>query len=118
MIKRICIKDFNYREFGNWDEDMVYIGRRNISYLPKEISHHPSSSWGNDYVMTRYSERADAVNSFRIQLWHLIKSDPDAINRLISLQNKTLVCWCKENQLCHGDIIIKAVNYYVKNQVG
>ncbi|MCH2670165.1 MAG: DUF4326 domain-containing protein, partial [Gammaproteobacteria bacterium] len=91
MIKRICIKDFNYREFGNWDEDMVYIGRRNISYLPKEISHHPSSSWGNDYVMTRYSERADAVNSFRIQLWHLIKSDPDAINRLISLQNKTLV---------------------------
>lgn len=115
MVKRMCIKDFNYRDIDSWKCGMVYIGRNNVSTLPKEIKDTRNLDWGNIYVMKTEADRINAVKSYRKHLWEMIKEKPETISYLKLLKNKTLVCWCKEHQLCHGDIIIKAVNYYVNN---
>lgn len=87
------------------EEYDVYIGRGSV--------------WGNDYSHlpeTKASHKVDtrdeAVESYRGQLWDSIRSGRITIEMLKSLDGKRLGCFCKP-QSCHGDIIVKAVEWAI-----
>lgn len=76
----------------------IYIGRGSI--------------WGNDEQMTDSSdsERQRVIECYRNQLWSQIKSGIITKQMLLDLQGKTLGCFCKPKS-CHGDILVKAVQW-------
>lgn len=72
--------------------DDVYIGR--------------PSKWGNPFVLSRESERAEVLA--RYEEW--LKTQPvlmEAARR--ELRGKRLVCWCHPKP-CHGDVLARIAN--------
>lgn len=74
-------------------ENTVYVGR--------------GSRWGNPYTLEFY-DREHAVNNFKqfeVGRRTLTKRN---IQKL--LRGKNLACWCKLNETCHADILLKIAN--------
>ena len=81
----------------------VYIGRGSI--------------WGNPYshkAGTKAEFVVDsvdqAISEYKKHLWREIKSGQKTIQQLKDLNGKRLGCFCKPKQ-CHGDVIVKAVEW-------
>ena len=83
------------------------------------------SPLGNPYKMNGEESRDTVVELYHQWLWNQIKwsRDPDidhsAFNELIRItrlvksgKNVRLVCWCAPSP-CHGDIIIRAINWLI-----
>jgi hypothetical protein len=68
--------------------DAVFIGR--------------PSKWGNPFRIGVHGTRAEVIKKY--ENW--IRIQPQLMNSLHELQDKTLVCYCKPLP-CHGDILIK-----------
>ena len=101
--KRECIKarelgKLGYTSLHVWSESEshVYIGRRNPGL------HIYQAMWGNPYRLLHY-ERSEAVNLYE----DYVRRNSTLLSRIPSLNNKILGCYCRPNQLCHGDILIK-----------
>lgn len=73
----------------NTDEYDIYIGRPSI--------------YGNPYPA---SNRIKSISLFKNYFYNRIKSDKHFLDKVNSLQGKTLGCFCKPLP-CHGDIIIE-----------
>lgn len=78
----------------------VYIGR--------------PSKWGNPFTHIKDKKtkaefivetREMAIQKYR----EWILTQPQLLNDLHELKNKTLGCWCKP-QSCHGDVLIELIN--------
>lgn len=81
----------------------VYIGR--------------PSKWGNPYshkegtlAEFKVETKEEAISQYRRYLWRLIKSEEVTLKELLSLDGKTLGCFCKPRS-CHGDIICQAIEW-------
>lgn len=76
----------------------VYIGRGSI--------------WGNPFPINESvgDTRDVVIEKFRQHLFKQIKQGHITIRQLKDLDNKTLGCFCKPKS-CHGDIIVKAVEW-------
>lgn len=76
----------------------VYIGR--------------GSKWGNPFPMKNKSdeERNRVIKEYKKYLWNQLNNGSISIDDLLSLDGKTLGCFCKPKP-CHGDIIVNAVNW-------
>jgi hypothetical protein len=69
-------------------EGAVYVGR--------------GSKWGNPCKVENESQRSDAVAWFEAHI---------APNLDVSeLRGKNLACWCRLDQECHADILLKLAN--------
>lgn len=84
----------------------VYIGRGSV--------------WGNPYshientkAKYKVDSRDDAVDSYKYHLWDMIKRGEITTEMLVKLDGKRLGCFCKPKK-CHGDIIVKAVKWALK----
>ena len=66
----------------------VYIGRGR------------GSKWGNPFVIGRDGNRDEVISKFEMYMM----SNPQLIQQLPELIDKTLGCWCKP-KACHGDIL-------------
>lgn len=77
---------------------ITYIGRR-FTRGPYDFT---ASPWANPYP-ARSNGRERPVALYR---QHILNS-PDLMARLEELEGKTLGCWCKPDQLCHGDVLIE-----------
>lgn len=66
----------------------VYIGR--------------PSKWGNPFTIGVHGNRSQVIAQFE----NYIRDNPDLLNDLPELVNKTLGCYCKP-QACHGDVLVK-----------
>ena len=64
----------------------VYIGR--------------PSRWGNPFAIGKDGARSDVIAKYRA--W--ILSQPELLDHIGELKNKTLGCWCHP-QACHGDVL-------------
>ena len=73
------------------DKFDVYIGR--------------PSKWGNPFTIGKDGTRNEVIEKYRD--W--IKTQPDLIESLHELRDKTLGCWCSPNA-CHGDILVELAN--------
>jgi hypothetical protein len=79
---------------------------------------------GNPFVLKNESKRDFVISEYRKWLWGEInKPDSKVRNELFKLASRVknkekirLVCFC--NPLpCHGDVIIKAVNWLIKSDL-
>lgn len=63
------------------------------------------SKWGNPFLIGRDGTREEVIEKYR--QW--ILTQPQLMNDLKELKNKTLGCWCRP-LLCHGDVLVELVN--------
>ena len=106
----------------------VYIGRKNQAYKLEQ------SPLANPFIIGKHGSREQVVESYRRWLWEQVKEGmtgkPNAAwDELKSLQAHakklmekyddclTLTCWCKESELCHGDVIIRCLEWMNKNNL-
>jgi hypothetical protein len=80
------------------EKEDVYIGRGSI--------------WGNPYKLENdtAAERKQVIQLYSDYFWDNVKSGQFTIAMLLELDGKRLGCFCKP-KLCHGDIIVAAVNW-------
>lgn len=74
----------------------VYIGR--------------GSMWGNPFHIGEHGTRDEVIELYKMHLWKQIKQGKITKEDLLELDGKRLGCFCKP-QACHGDIIVKAVEW-------
>jgi hypothetical protein len=86
------------RFVGFKDPNVVYIGRR----WTMGGYNLPDSPWKNPYTVKRYG-REVAVELYR---QHILSS-VEMLSRLDELAGKTLGCWCKLDERCHGDVLLE-----------
>ena len=85
------------------------VNRRNNKVYDLSIGR--DSRWGNRSILSDASnnlERDAVCDSHDIQLTHQILSGEVTIDDLLSLEGKTLGCWCVPKR-CHGHNIIRRV---------
>jgi hypothetical protein len=106
----------------------IYIGRKNQAYKLEQ------SPLANPFVIGKHGSREQVVESYRRWLWEQVKEGMagkpnaawDELKYLQSYAKKliekyreclTLTCWCKESELCHGDVIIRCLKWMNKNNL-
>lgn len=84
----------------------VYIGRSGSN----------KGKFGNDYEVTDTRTAEEAVELYRKDLWEKIKSSPKYAKDIYALKGKKLGCpGPEENDVCHGQVILKAIKYLDEN---
>ena len=77
------------------------------------------SRLGNPYRIGKDGNRKEVIAKYRKYLWRCIKGKNEVYKELIKLSymdnNTRLGCWCKP-KACHGDIIVKAINWLKKKR--
>jgi Domain of unknown function (DUF4326) len=76
-------------------ENTVYIGR--------------GSKWGNYFTVEKYG-REKAVSMFEEYINHPNSPNNFVFDDIKELAGKNLACWCKENEACHGDVLLEMAN--------
>lgn len=112
-IKRVDVREKVH------SENSVYIGRYNKTY---NLSPSPLA---NPYVIGKDGTRDEVVEKYRQWLWVQVQNNNLAFTELKRLSlgarknnSLTLMCWCKENEKCHGDVIISCLNWMESNNIG
>ena len=88
-----------YANLKAWmaDPDNVYIGRGGIVFIDGERFPKTASKWANPYkVGAKDGTREEVIEKYKEYAKKYSTSE------LLSLQGKTLGCWCKPES-CHGD---------------
>lgn len=86
--------------------DAVYIGRENGRKRLKR------SKWHNPFKITPDTDRADALDLFRL---HMTVGEGRHLD-LNELTGKALACWCRRSDdpssttRCHGDVLVALWN--------
>lgn len=80
------------------DPDIVYIGR--------------GSRFGNPFVIGGCTgrTRGDVIRLYKGWLWGRLKSGVFTKEMLLELDGKRLACYCAP-QACHGDVLVKAIEW-------
>lgn len=79
--------------------------RVNFQEKPFDIFIGRPEKWSNPFPIRKDRTREEAVILF--EKW--IRKKPDLLADLDELDGKILGCWCKEGQICHGDVLIKLI---------
>lgn len=83
----------------------VYVGRGSIFGNPFKVGLHGDAKECVDkYInyMLPYSHEKGTLYEFYISVCNL--------ELIQTLKGKNLACWCKENEICHGDWLIEIAN--------
>lgn len=64
------------------------------------------SKFSNPFKLKEHGNRAEILNKFEAYF----KALPNLDSLLDELADKRVACWCKTDQKCHIDIIIKLYN--------
>jgi hypothetical protein len=115
----IVMKVGNGKTTGFIGEDKIYIGRANKSYKL------PASPLANPFAIGKQGDRKTVIQKYRVWLWQSVKYYLDTreitpvVQELMNIANRvkngediTLICWCSPQE-CHGDIIIRCVNWMI-----
>lgn len=68
--------------------------------------------WGNPIRLKDDSKEArdKCVDEHDIWIWNQIRAGKITLDELLSLEGKTLACWCVPKR-CHGHNIVRAVQW-------
>jgi len=69
----------------------VYVGR--------------GSRWGNPFIVGIHGSVGECVAKFQQELCNINSRLSFAVEDVAELRGKTLVCWCKESDPCHADVL-------------
>jgi hypothetical protein len=133
-IKRVCIKNPSVKTYLNKHlleqesyPEVVYIGRK---IKAKGYPDLPGSSLANPYYINKDGTREEVVEKYRKWLWEQIQGNTEAKEELeellknIKFKQKLnafplkIACWCKEDEKCHGDVVINCLNWMNENNLG
>lgn len=95
------------------------VKRVHFKKKPYDIYCGRPSFWGNPYshkndTLAKYkvSSRKESVEMYE----RFLNDSEEHQKRLPELMNKILGCWCEENELCHCDVLIRAVQELELNE--
>lgn len=82
--------------------------RRGSHNPPNGVSVARPHRWGNPYAVARYG-REEAVRLFEEALLAgRLRVEVDDVRR--ELAGKALGCWCRLDQACHADVLLRVAN--------
>ena len=110
MIGRICIKKIS-GERRSLVMNEVYVGRK--------VGGLRGSVLGNRFVVGKDGNRDEVIEKYRRWLWGEIKMMNfkviDELVRILGLEvmfgEVRLVCWCKEDESCHSDVLVRCLEW-------
>ncbi len=76
-------------------DNTIYVGR--------------GSKWGNEFTVEEYG-REGSVRLFREYINHPNSPHGFEYKDIEELRGKDLACWCRLDQVCHGDILLEIAN--------
>lgn len=113
-MKRICVGDVN-KERRNLRVNEVYVGRSCFGWS--------GSVLGNKWKIGVDGNREEVVLKFRKWLWEMIQCGDDDVmkelERMLKIEEEwglVVVCWCGLDERCHGDVIMKCLEWMKKNR--
>jgi hypothetical protein len=63
--------------------------------------------WGNPFAIGRDGDRAQVLSRFADYACARLAKEP---HWLEPLRGKDLACWCREDDACHADILLRLAN--------
>jgi len=63
------------------------------------------SKWGNPFVIGRHGTREECIEQFSTFFLTRIEEDLEYRASTLALKGKVLLCFCRPDNECHGDII-------------
>ena len=113
-VKNIRPKYDNLKEWMN-DPNNVYIARKGIVFIHNEKlgkkTRFPEkdSKFANPFTVKEYG-REKAIELYKKSIQEKIANGQITRKELDKLKGRTLGCWCKPNEDCHGDVLIEFIN--------
>jgi hypothetical protein len=100
-VKKAELNKRGINDFTEWSKnpESLYIGRNMEVY----VAGTKGSVWANPFPVKKYGLDQCLV------LYEEMVRTTDLWNKLETLENKELGCWCKPDK-CHVDILIKLLN--------
>jgi hypothetical protein len=86
-------------DYSEWPPGIVYIGRR----FTRGGYNLPDTPWKNENKFRGDDEREGAVALYREDV---LRSE-ELLSMLGEIEDKILACWCKPDELCHGDVLLE-----------
>ena len=83
---------------------MVVVNKRNHVRTSNDVYIGRGSIWGNIYKIGVDGNRNEVIRKYRIYMRDKLMGNEDMIDKLLSLDGKCLVCYCKP-LACHGDVL-------------
>ena len=86
-----------------WEDDpsFVYIGRPGRGH---------TGYYGNPFILYHPKDREDMLHRYYDWAVNLLHTDPTFAGKVLDLDGKTLVCFCRP-LACHGDVLIVLIDY-------
>src|SRR5207237_57138 len=88
-------------------------------YIGRQCGPEAASPLANPYRIGRDGSRTAVIAKYRSWLWAQIRCGNTAVlgelQRLAAIgEPLEVLCWCQPSQACHGDIVLKAVQWYAQ----
>jgi Domain of unknown function (DUF4326) len=68
------------------------------------------SKWGNPFRVAPSRDRAGCVAAFSVWICDTPEGKELAERARSELRHRNLACWCKLDQPCHADILLRIAN--------
>lgn len=66
--------------------------------------------WGNPFILKKGEDPGDTLKKFEEYFVNRMLNDNEFKEKTLSLQGKTLGCFCRNQGVCHVGIIIKYID--------
>lgn len=121
---KVCVKVSNLRKIGyfslrEWmnDEENKYIGRQGRIWITekdgtKSIYHYSNSKWRNPFKVTKTLSAKQSIEKYGKYL-----QETGLDNQVMELEGYNLGCFCKDNNDCHADYLIKLIKMKKKRKI-
>jgi hypothetical protein len=99
-----------YQDLSKWLEgkNNVYIGRRGVVFVKGSRFPKQASPFANPFRVGKQGDRKTVIAKYEAWLTEKLEGDEDLQAELLSLDGKTLGCWCHP-EACHGDVLLKLI---------
>lgn len=78
---------------------------------------------GNPFVIGKDGDRAKVIEKYRIWLWAQVKARGAVFEELVRIkklaerQDVHLVCWCRPELSCHGDVVQACIEWMKSRRI-
>jgi len=102
-----------YENLSVWcaDPNNVYIGRRGVVFINGARYPTRDSLFANPYKINAQTSRDEVIEKYTEYIKEKLKNNKDLVEELLSLDGKTLGCWCAPGK-CHGDVLLNLIEEY------
>lgn len=103
-VKVKYLRQKGYNSLQEWldaNPNHVYIGRDMSVY----VQGAKGSKWKNPFTIKKCGSAEEACRKYR----EYILNTPSLLCSLGELKGKILGCWCKPDNMCHGDVLAQLI---------